>query len=121
MSTDRPKRTAPRQVLGQQGERLAASWYRQHGYRIVARNWRCRNGELDLVLSTGDTLVFCEVKARSSRRFGHPVEAVTALKQSKIRRLALQFMSSTRTRRRRLRFDVATVEDGRVEIWRDAF
>ena len=87
----------------------------------MARNGRCANGELDLVLTRRGELVFCEVKTRSSRRFGHPVEAVTATKQRRIRQLALQWMNATGTRRRRLRFDVAAVEHGHVEVWQAAF
>lgn len=85
------------------------------------RNWRSRNGELDLVLRRRGELVFCEVKTRSSRVFGHPVEAVTLAKQQRIRRLALQWMATTGSRTRHLRFDVAAVENGRVEVWKAAF
>ncbi len=66
-------------------------------------------------------LVFCEVKTRSSRRFGHPVEAVTYAKQRRIRQLAVLWMKATGTRRRNLRFDVAAVEGTRVEVWKAAF
>ncbi|MFV2039174.1 MAG: YraN family protein [Acidimicrobiales bacterium] len=111
----------PRKQLGDHGEQLAAAWYSERGYRVLVRNWRCRNGELDLVLARRDEIVFCEVKTRSSRRFGHPVEAVTRAKQLRIRRLAVMWLKSSGTRSRRLRFDVAAVEQGMVEVWRDAF
>ena len=88
---------------------------------VEARNWRTRHGELDLVLRHGDQLVFWEVKTRSSRRFGHPAEAVTPAKQQRIRGLALQWMADTGVRRRRIRFDVAAVEGGRVEVREAAF
>lgn len=111
----------PRKQLGDYGEKLAASWYQQRGYRVLARNWRCRNGELDLVLARGGEIVFCEVKTRSSRRFGHPVEAVTRSKQLRIRQLAVLWLQSSGARSRRLRFDVAAVEQGVVEVWQHAF
>ena len=110
-----------RHLLGERGEQLTADWYRRRGYQVVDRNWRTRNGELDLVLRRRGELVFCEVKTRSSRVFGHPVEAVTLAKQQRIRRLALQWMATTGSRARQLRFDVAAVEHGRVEVWKAAF
>lgn len=116
-----PKRSSPNLRLGDGGEALAARWYTRRGYKVVARNWRCANGELDLVLTRRGELVFCEVKTRSSRRYGHPVEAVTQTKQRRIRQLAVQWMTATGTHRRRLRFDVAAVEHGRVQVWQAAF
>lgn len=73
--------------LGALGEQRAADWYRENGYTVVARNWRCREGELDLVVARPGELVFCEVKARSSARFGTAAEAVTARKQARLRLL----------------------------------
>ncbi len=90
------------------------------GYRIVARNWRTRDGELDLIVARRGELVVCEVKTRSSRRYGHPLEAVTPTKQARIRRLAMAFLAETEARGR-LRFDIATVESGRVEVFEAAF
>jgi putative endonuclease len=99
----------PRRALGQRGEDLVADWYEAAGYRILDRNWRCRDGELDLVLSHGRTVVFCEVKTRRSTAFGAPVEAVTATKQRRIRTLALQWLAAHSRRGGDLRFDVASV------------
>ena len=62
--------TDRRRALGASGEDLVASWYRARGYQVLARNWRCREGELDLVLGEGRMFVFCEVKTRTSERFG---------------------------------------------------
>ena len=108
------------QRLGAAGEDLAAAWYTRQGYRVVARNWRTRNGELDLILSRRGELVVCEVKTRSSRRYGHPLEAVTPDKQARIRRLAVAYVAETKARGR-LRFDIAAVESGRVEVWEGVF
>ena len=60
------------QARGRWGEEEAARWYRTRGYEVVARNWRCRAGELDLVARIDRTVVFCEVKARRSDAFGIP-------------------------------------------------
>jgi putative endonuclease len=105
----------PRRELGRRGEELVARWYEAAGYTVLDRNWRCRAGELDLVLGRGRTVVFCEVKTRSSTRFGAPVEAVTAAKQRKLRTLALQWLADSGGRGRDLRFDVASVMARRGE------
>ena len=99
----------PRRALGQKGEDLVAAWYEAAGYRILDRNWRCRDGELDLVVGRGPAVVFCEVKTRRSTRYGAPVEAVTATKQRRIRTLALQWLAAHSRRGDDLRFDVASV------------
>ena len=64
------------------------AWYEAHGYEVVARNWRCREGELDIVARRGRLHVFCEVKSRSSDAFGVPAEAVGRPKRARLRRLA---------------------------------
>ncbi len=83
------RRTA---ALGRYGEQLAADHLVASGLTVLARNWRCARGELDLVLRDGDVLVFCEVKTRASAAFGAPLEAVTAAKVARLRRLALRWM-----------------------------
>lgn len=72
---------AARKRLGDAGERLAAAWLEEHGYRVVARNWRCPYGELDLVAEREGELVFVEVKTRRGVRLGAPEEAITAAKR----------------------------------------
>lgn len=113
--------TVARQKLGAHGERRAARRYEDAGYEVVARNWRCNDGELDLVLRRDDVLVFAEVKTRSSDRFGVPAEAVTPTKQRRIRRLAGRFCADTGERATVLRFDVVSVLRGQVEILEDCF
>lgn len=109
-----------RRALGARGEQAAADWYVDAGYRILDRNWRVREGELDLVLLAPDaSVVFCEVKTRSSDRFGAPVEAVTSTKQRRIRTLAAQWLAAHPGVGTGVRFDVASVlvvGDGAVEI-----
>lgn len=114
-------RSGHRQRLGAAGEDLAVAWYLRAGYEVVARNWRCRDGELDLVVRDRGTVVFCEVKTRTSDRFGVPAEAVTVAKQRRIRVLAAQFLREHPQRSRRIRFDVAAVLGGRIEVLEGAF
>jgi len=113
-----------RSALGSAGEDAAARWYEEHGYRIVARNWRCRIGELDIIAAKDGLLVICEVKTRANLRFGGGFEAVTAKKQAKLRAVAEAFLSSLLHGPTSLRFDVASV-DARsrvpVEMFADAF
>jgi putative endonuclease len=110
---------------GREGEDATALTYERCGYRVVARNWRCPLGELDLVLQRGGVLVFCEVKARSGSAFGGGYEAVTWTKRRKLRQLAEAFLQSYRPLDVRARFDVASVWLGPrgadVEIFEDAF
>lgn len=80
-------------ALGRHAEAMAAAWYEEQGWRIVDRNWRCRYGEIDLVVHDGDTLAFCEVKARSGELFGAPEEAVTPIKRSRVRRAARAWLA----------------------------
>jgi putative endonuclease len=114
-------RVAARRALGVAGEDLAAAWYAERGYEVLARNWRCREGELDLVVRRGSTLVFCEVKARSSLAFGSPLEAVTPAKRQRIRLLAARWLDEAEVRSRELRFDVVAVLAGELEVVEGAF
>ncbi len=122
----RPAAPDPRRALGQRGEELVAAWYTGDGYRVLDRNWRCRSGELDLVLERDRTVVFCEVKTRTSTRFGAPVEAVTRQKQQRLRGLAARWLAETAVAHRDLRFDVASVmlrpgDDPIIEVVHGAF
>ena len=114
--------TQARRALGASGERLAADWYERNGYQVVARNWRCRDGELDLVVRRGRAFVFCEVKTRTSAAFGAPVEAVTRQKQVRLRHLAARWLDDhAGIRATEIRFDVASVLAGQLEIVQGAF
>ena len=120
MPTDR------RRALGAAGEDATAEWYCAAGYRILDRNWLCRDGEIDLVVAGRGVIAFCEVKTRSSNRFGAPVEAVTRTKQQRLRRLASRWLQEHESRAAGLRFDVASVIVGRdgvpvVEVIEAAF
>ena len=113
--------TAGRRALGAHGEALAARWYESRGYVVVDRNWRCREGEIDLVLALDREVVVCEVKTRSSTAYGTPAEAVTRTKQLRIRRVAMRWLDEQRVRPARLRFDVACVIGTQVEVIEAAF
>lgn len=115
--------TRARMRLGAAGEELAASWYLARGYQVLARNWRCKEGEIDLVCALGHSLVICEVKTRSSAAFGHPAEAVTPAKQQRLRILTGRWMNSGQLhfRPREIRFDVAAVLAGELEVIEAAF
>lgn len=103
-------------ALGRWGEDLAAAHLAAHGYEVLARNWRCRYGELDIVARTPEALVFVEVKTRSGPAYGPPAEAVTRVKASRIRLLAAQWLSEARPRGwSDLRFDVISVVRRRDE------
>jgi putative endonuclease len=111
--------------IGPRGEDAAADLYRRRGYRVVARNWRCRLGELDLVVERGGVLVFCEVKSRRQSVFGGGYEAVTWRKRAKLRAVAEAFLQATGSRPRAIRFDVASVAvrgaRSTTELFEDAF
>ncbi len=117
--------TDARRRLGSDGEDAVALWYEERGYEVVSRNWRVREGELDLVLRRGRTLVFCEVKTRRGDAFGSPFEAVTVTKQRRLRTLAMRWLSEHRVRAGELRFDVAAVRMrgsvGEIEVLEAAF
>ncbi len=104
--------------LGRRGEDAAARWYLESGYDILDRNWRRREGELDLVVGRDDMVVFVEVKTRSSDRYGSGFHAVNRVKQQRIRRLAADWLAERRRSGRGaaggfvsdIRFDVADVD-----------
>ena len=95
--------------LGRHGEGIAAAYLTATGLQVLDRNWRCREGELDLVARDGDALVFCEVKTRRGTGFGHPVEAVTPAKQRRLRTLAHRWLAAHDHHAPDLRFDVVGV------------
>jgi putative endonuclease len=111
--------------LGSDGERRAADWYEANGYEVLERNWRRREGEIDLIVRKARTVVFCEVKTRSSDRFGSGAESVVPAKQRRIRRLAARWLSElTPASGRRglvIRFDVVAITAGQIEVVHDAF
>ena len=112
---------APHLTLGACGDRVAERRYRRDGYRVLARNWRCSSGELDLIVGRGDMVVFSEVKTRSSTSFGWTAEAVGRRRQERLRSAAAARLRSTETRPTEVRFDVVSVLPGRVKRLEGAF
>ena len=104
-----PTQSTHNQSFGAWGEDLVAEWYRDHGYQIVARNWRCRQGEIDIIASRESVIVICEVKTRATADFGSPALAVDLNKQQRLRRLAAHWLSENPLPRANIRFDVAAV------------
>jgi len=102
--------TTQRQALGRRGEQLAIEVLRRRGMTILARNWRCRNGELDAVGLDGEQLVVIEVKARSSRRFGSAAEAVSDDKVRHLHELGWRFRREHDLPVEHIRVDVIAVD-----------
>lgn len=100
--------TTERQAVGAYGERVAAHYLAARGLEILDRNWRCADGEVDLVLRDGDQVVFCEVKTRRGTAFGSPAESVVPRKVRRLRRLATLWMRE-REIHGSIRFDVVEV------------
>jgi putative endonuclease len=96
-------------ALGAYGERVAERYLVDDGLTVLDRNWRCAAGELDLVLRDGDTLVFCEVKTRNGTAYGHPLEAVGAVKTERLVRLADAWIEAHDVAAPDVRFDVVAV------------
>jgi putative endonuclease len=120
------KRGILNRLLGDRGERMAARYLKQQGYRILARQSRSRIGELDLIALDGDTVVFVEVKTRTTHTAGHPGEAITFQKRKQLTRAALAWLKRRGLLEQRARFDVIAVtwrerEPPLVEHFRNAF
>lgn len=114
-----------RRAIAREGEELACELLRRRGYRIEDRNFHCKGGELDVVASRRDLLVFCEVKTRATLRWGEPAESVGWTKQQRLRHAAAAWCRKNRRTASEIRFDVVSIlkdPDGtRVQWLRDAF
>jgi putative endonuclease len=114
-----------RVILGKTGEDLACAELERRGYAILARRYRRRGGEIDIVSRDGETIVFVEVKARDGRAFGEAAEAVTGVKRRRMTQIALDYMTRHRLSNRPCRFDVVSIhfDSGRaeIEVFQNAF
>jgi putative endonuclease len=114
-----------RQTLGKTGEDLACAELERRGYVILARRYRRRGGELDIIARDGRTIVFVEVKSRVSHDFGDPVESVTGLKRHRMARVALDYMARNGLFECPCRFDVVTIAitsgAPAIEVYQNAF
>lgn len=108
-----------KRVLGNLGEEIASSFLQKRGYKILERNFKTRLGEIDIIAKDKNTLVFIEVKARTSQKFGLPFEAVNYIKQNKIKKMALTYLGKFKLNFKNMRFDVVSVtfnKENRPEI-----
>lgn len=100
---------AQRRALGDFGERVAARFLTQQGLVVLDRNWRCRQGELDIVATDGEVLVACEVKTRSSTRYGSPLDAIDAPKAARLHGLVRAWAAAHEHRYSAVRIDVVAI------------
>lgn len=116
------KKKNQRQV-GAEYEQMAGEYLKQQGYQILQYNYRCRQGEIDIIAREGAYLVFCEVKYRTDRRKGMPSEAVNMRKQQVISQCALYYMTVNGMWGCPCRFDVVGIlgETGEIRLYRNAF
>lgn len=107
-----------KQFLGKYGEDLAATYLQDRGYQIVARNWRCGLGEIDLIAKDKAQIVFVEVKTRNGEGFGHPFEAITSAKVDRMRKLVSLWRTENPNSNLGVRLDAIAVliKNGRVAI-----
>jgi putative endonuclease len=114
-----------RKELGKKGEELAIRFLKKKGYRMIEKNYVCKMGEMDLIAREKDTLVFIEVKTRTSTTFGPPQLAVNPKKQSQMSKVALHFLKEKRLEDVKARFDVVAILLGpkgeEIELINDAF
>jgi putative endonuclease len=117
--------TMQRQRLGKSGEDLAADELERRGYAILARRYRTRYGEIDIVAQEGETFVFVEVKARSNDEFGTAAEALTPWKQRRLTVMATDYIVRHELADRPCRFDVVAIDDldssPRITVYPNAF
>ena len=109
---------ARKDELGRLGEDCAAAFLAGAGYVVVARNWRCAQGEIDLIVAKDGDIVFVEAKTRSGTGYGHPFEAITVAKLARLRRLAGAWCAQFEPRAKNIRIDAVAViaRPGRVPV-----
>ncbi|RUM40486.1 MAG: YraN family protein [Desulfocapsa sp.] len=112
--------------FGKHGEDMAVGFLEEKGFQIIQRNYRQKCGEVDIIAKDKGTLVFIEVKTRSSLRFGQPFEAVTTVKQVQLNRIALDYMTRNKITNQAARFDVISIlleknREAKIEHLPDCF
>ena len=110
---------------GKSAEKTAVKLLRKNGYKIIETNYRCKQGEIDVVARHGKYLVFCEVKARRNKNYGTALEGVTPTKMNRIRRAAEHYRTKKNLLDLDCRFDVLTIDESdegvRIELIPNAF
>jgi putative endonuclease len=111
--------------LGKKGEEVALRFLKKKGYKIIEKNYVCKMGEMDIIAREKDTLVFVEVKTRTSMAFGPPQLAVNSTKQMQLSKVALYFLKEKRLEDIKARFDVVAIllrpQGEEIELIKDAF
>lgn len=111
--------------LGKRGEEVAVRFLKKNGYRILGRNYVCKMGEMDIIAKEKDTMVFVEVKTRTSTTFGPPQLAVNPTKQMQLSKVALNFLKEKQLEDAKARFDVVAIllrpKGEEIELIKDAF
>ena len=113
--------TYNKRQIGTEKEKLAGAYLEKNGYEIIEYNFRCKQGEIDIVAKDGEYLVFCEIKYRSNTKNGTPFEAVDYKKQRVISRCALFYIAKHRINDVPCRFDVVSVTDKEIQVLKNAF
>lgn len=118
--------THARQKLGRQGEELAVTFLTERGYQILERNWRCLKGEVDIIATHEEFIIFCEVKTLAKIGVLHPVLKVNHTKQRHLQESGLSYLASHEEIQRQIRFDIITIifktaSAPEVEHWINAF
>ena len=110
-----------RQLVGKQAETRAVAELERRGYAVVARRYRTRHGEIDIVARDGETMVFVEVKAREGSEFGTGADAVTLRKQRRVMSMAVDYLARNRMTNRPSRFDVVAIDGTVLTYYKGAF
>lgn len=110
-----------RRTIGSEYEERAAQYLKEQGWVVLERNYRCRQGEIDIIARDGDCLVFVEVKYRRSTKYGDPAEAVTPAKQKRIIRTALFYIGTHHRTMPACRFDVIGILGEKLTHYQNAF
>lgn len=115
-----------RKKIGEHGEKLAQTYLCQRGYRIIAANYHCHYGEIDIIAQDGDVLVFVEVRSKSNIQYGRPEETVDLKKQNKLKKTAQYYLCQQKQMERYCRFDVVAIIwdtnlSAEIHLMQDAF
>ena len=108
-------------IPGKQGETIAFCYLQENNYKILSTNFTCKIGEIDIIAQKQDVIIFIEVKARATKKFGLPREAVTLNKQKKIKMVATYYLQKTKNFDKACRFDVIEILNGKINHIENAF
>jgi putative endonuclease len=111
----------PKRRLGNEGEDKACEYLKKQGYKILARNYSAKTGEIDIIARRKNILVFVEVKTRADNAYGGALAALGASKQTKITKTALLYIKENKPRFDAIMFDIITLTDGRLGHIKNAF